>query len=109
MSATNIEVHTAANSDLTLEGMGTTLVAALDAGDEVIIASVGDSRAYLLAGESFDAVTQDQSWVNVADAAGEYRIIVRALKTEAYGGSYEIKVEAIRKARHFLPKSAFPP
>lgn len=34
----------------------------------------------------------------VADAAGEYRIIVRALKTEAYGGSYEIKVEAIRKA-----------
>ena len=60
----NLEVHTAANADLSLEGMGTTLVVALDVGDEVIIASVGDSRAYLLAGESFAAVTQDQSWVN---------------------------------------------
>ena len=34
----------------------------------------------------------------VADAAGEYRIVVRALKTEAYGGSYEVKVAAIRQA-----------
>src|SRR5262245_43936289 len=64
MHKANIEVHTAANSDLTLEGMGTTLVAALDGGDELIIASVGDSRAYLLSNESFEAVTQDQSWVN---------------------------------------------
>jgi serine/threonine protein phosphatase PrpC len=64
MQKANLEVLSAANSDPSLEGMGTTLVAALDIGDQVIIASVGDSRAYLLAGDSFTAVTQDQSWVN---------------------------------------------
>jgi hypothetical protein len=44
--------------------MGTTLVAALDIGEELLIASVGDSRAYLLDSDSFRAVTEDQSWVN---------------------------------------------
>ena len=34
----------------------------------------------------------------IADAAGEYRIVASALKTEAYGGSYEVKVVAIHKA-----------
>lgn len=34
----------------------------------------------------------------IADAGGEYRIVARALKTEAYGGSYEVKVKVIRKA-----------
>jgi tetratricopeptide (TPR) repeat protein len=34
----------------------------------------------------------------VADTTGMYRIVARALKTEAYGGSYEIEVKAIRKA-----------
>ncbi len=53
-----------ARNDPKLEGMGTTLVAALDIGEELLIASVGDSRAYLLDAESFRAVTEDQSWVN---------------------------------------------
>ena len=60
----NLEVLTLARSDRNLEGMGTTLVAALDQGDEVAIASVGDSRAYLFDGSALVAVTQDQSWVN---------------------------------------------
>ena len=34
----------------------------------------------------------------IADIAGKYRIVARALKTEAYGGSYEMKIAAIRKA-----------
>ena len=34
----------------------------------------------------------------IADTAGEYRIVARALKTEAYGGSYEVKIKSIRKA-----------
>ena len=60
----NLEVLTLARSDRNLEGMGTTLVAALDQGEEVAIASVGDSRAYLFDGAGLVAVTQDQSWVN---------------------------------------------
>ena len=53
-----------ARNDPKLEGMGTTLVAVLDLGEELVIASVGDSRLYVLDSESFRAVTEDQSWVN---------------------------------------------
>jgi protein phosphatase len=54
----------ASQNDVALEGMGTTLVAALDLGDKLAIASVGDSRAYLFDGAGFRAITEDQSWVN---------------------------------------------
>jgi len=60
----NRRVLDAAASDPSLEGMGTTLVVALDAGDDLLIASVGDSRAYMLDRQGFRAITQDQSWVN---------------------------------------------
>lgn len=60
----NRRVMQAAAGDASLEGMGTTLVAALEVGDEISIASVGDSRAYLLDDAGFRAVTDDQTWVN---------------------------------------------
>jgi serine/threonine protein phosphatase PrpC len=60
----NRRVMQAAGSDPTLEGMGTTLVAALETGTELSIASVGDSRAYLCDGEGLRAITDDQTWVN---------------------------------------------
>jgi protein phosphatase len=60
----NRRVLQAAHSDPSLEGMGTTLVAALEIGDTLSIASVGDSRAYLLDDQGFRAVTDDQTWVN---------------------------------------------
>src|SRR5436305_11940810 len=44
--------------------MGTTLVAALDAGDELLIASVGDSRAYVFEDEQLLVITEDQTWVH---------------------------------------------
>jgi PPM family protein phosphatase len=64
VEAANNQVRELARIDPKLEGMGTTLVAALDTGEELLVASVGDSRLYLLDGESFRAITQDQSWVN---------------------------------------------
>jgi len=64
IEAANREVLGMARADPTLEGMGTTLVAVLDLDDEILVASVGDSRAYLLDQESFRVVTEDQSWVN---------------------------------------------
>src|SRR3954467_2407377 len=60
----NRRVVEAAHSDPSLEGMGTTLVAALEIGDTLSIASVGDSRAYLLDDAGFRAITDDQTWVN---------------------------------------------
>jgi len=46
-----------------LEGMGTTLVAAIDMGDSFAIASVGDSRAYICDERGLRAITEDQTWV----------------------------------------------
>ena len=60
----NRRVLEASNNDPLLEGMGTTLVAVLEAGDELAIASVGDSRAYLLDEAGFRPVTEDQTWVH---------------------------------------------
>jgi len=60
----NSRVMDAAASDANLEGMGTTLVAALENGPEVLIASVGDSRAYIYDGNGLIGVTEDQTWVH---------------------------------------------
>jgi protein phosphatase len=60
----NRRVMSAASSDSSLEGMGTTLVAALESGPEVVIASVGDSRAYAYQGSELVAITEDQTWVH---------------------------------------------
>jgi PPM family protein phosphatase len=60
----NRRVREAAHSDPSLEGMGTTLVAALEVDDALSIASVGDSRVYLLDEDGFRVITDDQTWVN---------------------------------------------
>jgi protein phosphatase len=60
----NRRVLEAAQSDSSLEGMGTTLVVALETEEGLFIASVGDSRAYLLDDGGFCAITDDQTWVN---------------------------------------------
>jgi serine/threonine protein phosphatase PrpC len=60
----NNRVMSAASSDASLEGMGTTLVAALVSGPEVLIASVGDSRAYVYQGNELIVITEDQTWVH---------------------------------------------
>jgi protein phosphatase len=60
----NKRVLAAAHSDPGLEGMGTTLVAALDLHDGFSIASVGDSRAYVMDDGGLRVITDDQTWVN---------------------------------------------
>jgi protein phosphatase len=60
----NRRVLAEAAADPKLDGMGTTLVAALETGEnDLAIASVGDSRAYLLRDGHLKAITQDQTWV----------------------------------------------
>jgi protein phosphatase len=61
---TNQRVFREASKDPGLEGMGTTLVAVLEtAENDLAIASVGDSRAYVLTGGKLRAITEDQTWV----------------------------------------------
>jgi serine/threonine protein phosphatase PrpC len=64
MEEANRRVLDAAQRDPSLEGMGTTLVAALAIEQSLSIASVGDSRAYVLDGRGFRVITDDQTWVN---------------------------------------------
>jgi PPM family protein phosphatase len=68
----NQRVYDEATDRPELEGMGTTLVAAMavnridsdgHGGEQIAIASVGDSRAYLYQGAELRAVTEDQTWV----------------------------------------------
>ena len=60
----NRRVMEKASQDPTMEGMGTTLVAALAMGMDLVIASVGDSRVYIYEDGTLSAITEDQTWVN---------------------------------------------
>jgi PPM family protein phosphatase len=60
----NNAVRKAAVESPDLDGMGTTLVAARSLnGNRLQLASVGDSRAYLLSAHHLTQLTQDQTWV----------------------------------------------
>ena len=60
----NQRVMKEAEADQSMEGMGTTLVAAVENDRELFIASVGDSRAYLFENGKLQSITEDQTWVN---------------------------------------------
>jgi protein phosphatase len=60
----NRRVMDAASSDPSLEGMGTTLIAAMESDEGLIIASVGDSRVYVFENDKLKLITEDQTWVN---------------------------------------------
>ena len=70
IEAANVEVYAQASSDRAKAGMGTTLVAAVLQGDDLYVANVGDSRAYLVREQSIEQVTTDHSWVNEQVQAG---------------------------------------
>jgi protein phosphatase len=59
-----------ANREVGLRGMGTTLSAAGVVGDRLILATVGDSRAYVLRSGALVQVTRDQSLQSALLAAG---------------------------------------
>ena len=60
----NRRVMDKASRDPSMEGMGTTLVAALEKGGDLLVASVGDSRLYVFENGDLHPITEDQTWVN---------------------------------------------
>ncbi len=90
----NKRIHEKARADESLHGMGTTTTAAYVDNDEVVIAHVGDSRAYLLRDGELIRLTKDHSLVGELVARGKLTeeqaeqhpqrsVITRALGPEA--------------------------
>jgi serine/threonine protein phosphatase PrpC len=66
----NAAIHQQAQESLSRAGMGTTVVAALVRGQELCLANVGDSRAYLMRNGKIRQVTSDHSFVEEQIRAG---------------------------------------
>jgi serine/threonine protein phosphatase PrpC len=95
----NWAVRRAATTSPDLEGMGTTLLAVMALDETTLqVGSVGDSRAYLLAGQELSLITQDQTWV--AEVGSRLGLSDEALKkhpmrhvlTMAVGTAEELRV-----------------
>ena len=67
----NLDVYTTARREPALDGMGTTVSAAAIVGDRLLIATVGDSRAYVLRRGVLVQVTRDQSLTSALLEAGK--------------------------------------
>ena len=89
----NLAVFRQAESDPSLYGMGTTIVAATVIGSELYVANIGDSRAYLIR-DGIRQITEDHSWVEEMVRKGELErkdarthknknVITRAIGTDA--------------------------
>lgn len=59
----NRKIYSEGSKAPELSGMGTTVVAALVAGEKVAIVSVGDSRLYRLRAGSLEQLTSDDTWL----------------------------------------------
>ena len=92
----NRRIHDRSRADAQRAGMGTTVTAAYVGEDEVTIAHVGDSRAYLLRGGELTRLTRDHSLVGELVARGKLTeeqaethpqrsVITRALGPEPRG------------------------
>ncbi len=89
----NDVVRQKAESDESMSGMGTTLVAATLEGDTLCVANVGDSRLYIVSGRQIRQITRDHSLVEEMVRMGglgrdqarnhpEKNIITRAIGAE---------------------------
>jgi len=92
--AANEAIHSRAEQNPQLEGMGTTLVGLVTEGRRVVVFNVGDSRCYRLRGDKLEQITVDHSLVEEQVRMGRItpeealrsplrNVITRALGTQA--------------------------
>jgi protein phosphatase len=80
-------------------GMGTTVVALVQAGHDAVVGHVGDSRMYLLRGDELIRMTSDHSWVNEQVKLGlmnddtAQRHPMRNIVTRALGSRPDVLVD----------------
>src|SRR6185436_14193565 len=61
----NAQVFARGQTDPACHGMGTTVVGVRQAGDQLALCHVGDSRCYLLRGDVLAQITRDHSLINL--------------------------------------------
>jgi serine/threonine protein phosphatase PrpC len=95
----NRKIYNEGTNSPDLTGMGTTVVAALVAGDRVTIVSVGDSRMYRLREGALEQLTKDDTWL--ASVLGEKQAEdadpqhpLRHVLTSVVGTKDDVKPEA---------------
>lgn len=97
----NAEIHELAEKDSSRAGMGTTLTTALVRGDEVSLAHVGDSRAYLFRDGKLKRLTKDHSLVEELRRQGRLtekeaeEHPQRSVITRALGPEPRVKVDTM--------------
>lgn len=95
----NEKVYKLAQNRNKLKGMGTTIVAALVDSKQIVVAHVGDSRAYLLHNDGLYQMTEDHTFVNCLIKNGQlteeeaYTHPKRSVLTRAVGSNQEVDVD----------------
>jgi PPM family protein phosphatase len=97
----NERIHELAQSDASRSGMGTTLTAALIRDDEISLAHVGDSRAYVLRDGELKRLTSDHSLVEELRRQGRLTEAQaeehpqRSIITRALGPEPDVEVDTM--------------
>jgi PPM family protein phosphatase len=97
----NERIHKLSQEDSSVSGMGTTLTAAMLEGDEVTLAHVGDSRAYLYRDGELKLLTSDHSLVEELRRQGRLTDEQaedhpqRSIITRALGPESEVEVDTM--------------
>ncbi|MFC2169090.1 Stp1/IreP family PP2C-type Ser/Thr phosphatase [Acidobacteriota bacterium] len=98
----NKEIFQKAAKEKLLTGMGTTLVASLIKPYSATILNVGDSRAYLLRGNSINQITLDHSWKaenlrnNQLDKDEIFKSPLKNLLTRSLGFENKVKADTFQ-------------
>jgi len=96
----NRRIYDRASTDPSASGMGTTMTVALVEGMTVVIGHVGDSRAYLVRGDTMEQLTEDHSLVNELLKSGKLSAEEahihpqRSVITRAVGTDPDVDVDA---------------
>lgn len=99
LKKTNDKIFSTTATSKEYEGMGTTFVGALIVDKKILVANVGDSRAYVLANSILRQVTMDHSLVYELVASGEITIEElethpqRNILTNALGVVGELRID----------------
>lgn len=75
ISISNEKVFSLSTQNKKFSGMGTTLVICLITDEEIIIANIGDSRAYVVDSETIRQMSEDHTYVNLQVKMGQLSLL----------------------------------